>query len=191
MAPKMITLLRKSAAISTALLLASCAAKKESVPPENPNDAPTLTADFVDGPAPSEKKPLIAGIGSFFSQLLPRKSPPAPVASPVNWAGEIRMVNIAENFVLVESNSPVATIPGEKYLVIQNGIETGAVRMSSLRNPPFLIADIVSGDPSPGDKIYLPQPSVSVPTADTHPAPKPSFFQKWLREILPSSKIKE
>ena len=187
----MITLLRKSAALSAALLLASCAAKKESVPPENPNDAPALTANFVDGPAPSEKKPLIAGIGSFFFQLLPRKSPPAPVASPVNWAGEIRMVNIAENFVLVESNSPVATIPGEKYLVIQNGIETGAVRMSSLRNPPFLIADIVSGDPSPGDKIYLPQPSVSVPTADTHPAPKPSFFQKWLREILPSSKIKE
>jgi len=75
--------------------------------------------------------------------------------------------------------------------VIQNGIETGSVRMSSLRNPPFLIADIVSGDPSPGDKIYLPQPSVSVPSAVTNPTPKPSFFQKWLREILPSSKIKE
>lgn len=187
----MITLLRKSAAISTALLLASCATKKESTPVENPSDAPALTANFVDGHAPLQKKTFFADIGPFFSQLLPRKSPPAPAASPVNWAGEIRMVNIAENFVLVESNSPVATIPGEKYLVIQNGIETGAVRMSSLRNPPFLIADIVSGDPSPGDKIYLPQPSVSVPATETRPAPKPGLFQKWLREILPSSKSKE
>ena len=191
MALEMITLLRKSAALSAALLLASCAAKKESVPPENPNDAPALTANFVDGPAPSEKKPLIAGIGSFFSQLLPSKSPPAPIASPVNWAGEIRMVNVAENFVLIESNSSAATIPGEKYLAIQNGTETGSVRMTALRNPPFLIADIVSGDPSPGDKIYLPRPSVSVQTPENRPAPKPGFFQKWLREILPTSKSNE
>lgn len=191
MAPEMITLLRKSAAMSAALLLASCATKNESTPPENPGDAPALTADFVDGPAPSGRKPPLAGIGAFFSQLLPRTSPSAPAASPVNWAGVIRMVNIAENFVLVESNSPAAKIAGEKYLVIQNGIETGAVRMTSLRNPPFLIADIVSGDPSPGDKIYLPQPSVPVPPAETSPAQKPGFFQKWLREILPFSIGKE
>ena len=185
------TLLRNSAAIATALLLASCAAKKESSPPKKTGDSAALSAEFIDGPAASERKPLFAGVGSFFSQLFPRKSPPAPLASPVNWAGEIRMVNVAENFVLIESNSSAATIPGEKYLAIQNGIETGSVRMTSLRNSPFLIADIVSGDPSPGNKIYLPRPSFSVQTPENRPAPKPGFFQKWLREILPSQKSKE
>jgi len=185
------SLLRKSVAIATSLLMASCAAKKESIPPKAPEDSAALSAEFVDGPAPSIKKSLFAGAGSFFSKLLPGKNPPAPLASPVNWAGEIRMVNVAENFVLIESNSSAATIPGEKYLAIQNGTETGSVRMTALRNPPFLIADIVSGDPSPGDKIYLPRPSVSVQTPENRPAPKPGFFQKWLREILPTSKSNE
>ena len=100
------------------------------------------------------------------------------------------MVNIAENFVLLESNSSVSAIPGEKYLTIRDSQETGAVRMTALRNPPFLIADILSGDPSPGDKIHLPRP-----TAPTPPTPAPErksgFLPKFLREILPSSKPKQ
>jgi hypothetical protein len=109
----------------------------------------------------------------------------------VQWAGEIRMVNIAENFVLLESNSSVSAIPGEKYLSIRDSQETGSVRMTSLRNPPFLIADIVSGDPSPGDKIHLPRPTVNIPAATPKPEPKQGFLPKFLREILPSSKLKQ
>ena len=101
------------------------------------------------------------------------------------------MVNIAENFVLLESNSSVSAIPGEKYLTIRDSQETGAVRMTNLRNPPFLIADIVSGDPSPGDKIHLPRPTVNIPAATPTPEPKQGFLPKFLREILPSSKPKQ
>ena len=101
------------------------------------------------------------------------------------------MVNIAENFVLLESNSSVSAIPGEKYLSIRDSQETGAVRMTSLRNPPFLIADIVSGDPSPGDKIHLPRPTVNIPAATPAPKAKPGLLPKFLREILPSSKPKQ
>jgi hypothetical protein len=179
------------AAFASALLLASCATKKDTTPRENTDDTPAMTAHFVDGSAPSKKKPLLADTWSFFSNLLPRKAPPTPTASPVQWAGEIRMVNIAENFVLVESITAVATVPGEKYLAVQNGRETGVVRMTSLRNPPFLIADIVSGDPSPGDKIHLPQPTVSAQSMENAPSKKPGLFLKWLHEILPTSKPKE
>jgi len=176
-------ILRKTATLlAVALLLPACATKKE-----NPDPAPDLSATFVDGPA--KKSSLLSGMGSFFSQLLPRKTPPPPAATPVQWAGEIRMVNIAENFVLIESLSAVAAIPGEKYLTIRDTQETGAVRMTSLRNPPFLIADIISGDPSPGDKIHLPRPTAPVPNAT--PAAKPSFLPKFLREILPSPKPKQ
>jgi hypothetical protein len=171
-----------------ALLLAACATKKESEQP-TPDSPPELTATFSDSPAP--KTLSLAGLGSFFSNWFPRKTPPPPTATPVQWAGEIRMVNIAENFVLLESNSSVSAIPGEKYLSIRDSQETGSVRMTSLRNPPFLIADIVSGDPSPGDKIHLPRPTAPISTTTPTPKPKQGFLPKFLREILSSSKPKQ
>lgn len=183
----MIPMLLKAAtvAVTASLLLSSCATK--TTPGETPENSTSLEAAFVDQPSAEKKSPL-GGLGSFFSNLLPRKNPRPPAASPVQWAGKIRMVNIAENFVLVESTSAVATVPGEKYLAVQNGRETGVVRMTSLRNPPFLIADIVSGDPSPGDKIHLSQPTVAAQSMASAPSRKPGFFLKWLYETLPTFK---
>lgn len=174
------------AALAMAFCLSSCTTKTD--PRANSGNPPSLEAAFVEETPPTTKKSPFAGAASFFSNLLPNKKPRPPVASPVQWAGEIRMVNIAENFVLVESTPAVAAIPGERYLSVNNSRETGAVRMTSLRNPPFLIADIVSGDPSPGDRIHLPKPMVKIPTDEARPASKPGFFQNWLREILPSTK---
>lgn len=161
-------------AIAASLLMSSCATK--TTQRETPDNSTALEAALVDQPIDSGKKSPLADLGSFFSKILPRTTPQPPAASPVQWAGEIRMVNIAENFVLLESISAVATIPGEKYLAVQNGRETGVVRMTSLRNPPFLIADIVSGDPSPGDKIHLPRPTVSPQSRKSHTSKKPGFF---------------
>jgi hypothetical protein len=146
--------------LATALFLFGCATKKET-PQPNPAAAPqNLEAVFIDEPAAKKFPNPLAAI----SKLLPKKkSPPPPAASPVDWAGEIRMVNVAESFVLVESSSAAAAVAGEKYTAIREGRETGVVRMTPLRNPPFLIADIVSGNPSPGDKIHLPRPTVPPP----------------------------
>jgi hypothetical protein len=185
----MIRLASKPLVLAVAILLAACASNKEASTPADPSAPPEMTASFVDGP--DDKTPLLARAGSFFSKLLPSKKKPAPAASPVQWAGEIRMVNLAENFVLLESTSAVATIPGEKYTAIRDRQDTGVVRMTSLRNPPFLIADIVSGDPSPGDKIHLPRPTAPMPSAEPQPTPKPGFLPKFLREILPTTKPKQ
>jgi len=183
---------RPLAPLLIALLLTSCATKKENTPPAPEN----LEAVFVDGTASPKSNPL-ASLGSFISNLLPKKSPKPPAATPVQWAGEIRMVNVAENFVLVESNSAASTIPGEKYTALRDSRETAILRMTALRNPPFLIADIVSGNPSPGDKIHLPGPIAPAPTptpeaAVTEPAkPSPvSRLGQWLREILPKPRPK-
>lgn len=114
---------------------------------------------------PSGNKPLapptswLGGLGKF----LPKKKPRPPAATPVNWAGTIQLVNTAENFVLIESESATPVIPGEKYLSVQNGRESGTLLMTSLKAHPFLIADIVSGNPSTGDKIYIPRPAWSEP----------------------------
>jgi hypothetical protein len=99
----------------------------------------------------------LSGLGKF----LPQKKPRPPAATPVNWAGTIRMVNTTENFVLIESDSATLVVPGEKYLSVQNGRESGALLMTSLKAHPFFIADIVAGNPSTGDKIYIPRPAWS------------------------------
>ena len=109
---------------------------------------------------PSGTKPPSSGaswLGALGKILTPKK-PKTPAAMPVDWAGTIRMVNTAENFVLIESESASPVIPGEKYLSVQDGRETGILLMTTLKAHPFLIADIVSGHPSTGDKIYIPRP---------------------------------
>ncbi len=163
---------RPLAALLAALLPTSCATKKENSPPAAEN----LEAVFVESPGSPKPGPL-AALGSLLPNLLPKKSPKPPAAAPVQWAGEIRMVNVAENFVLVESRAAASTVPGEKYTAIRDRRETGVLRMTALRNPPFLIADIVSGNPSPGDKIHLFHSTA--PPSGTPPEPAAS-------EILPN-----
>ena len=94
------------------------------------------------------------------------------MALPIQWAGTIRMVNVAEKFVLIESNPAIPAVPGEKYLSVQGGRETGALLVSSLKAPPFLIAEILSGEPSADDKIYTPGPAQ--PGHLMHPQSSPS-----------------
>jgi len=89
-------------------------------------------------------------------KIFPQKKTRPPTALPIQWAGTIRMVNVAEKFVLIESNPAIPALPGEKYLSVQGGRETGALLISSLKAPPFLIAEILSGEPSTDDKIYMP-----------------------------------
>jgi hypothetical protein len=82
------------------------------------------------------------------------------------------MVNTAEQFVLVESGSATNVVPGEIYTAVGNSSETASLRMTNLKNPPFLIADIISGNPSPGDKIYIPKVSAQPSPPPNQPASK-------------------
>ncbi len=157
--------LKSLAPLAAVLLLVSCAAKTQSPPP----DPQSLEATFVDGFEGHAKKPPLPDSASSHSRIHPKKNTAAAAAVP--WAGQIRMVNVAENFVLVESDSAAIAETGEKYSAMRDGVETAVLRMTPMRNPPFLIADIASGNPSPGDKIYLPR--ATAPTIATTPADPP------------------
>ena len=98
-----------------------------------------------------------------------KKAPPHPSATPIHWTGVIRLVNEEERFVLIQSQSSSAVTPGEKYLCIRDTTETGVLRMTALKNSPFLIADILSGDPLAGDRVYLPSPTVATPAPQPTP----------------------
>ena len=97
------------------------------------------------------------------------KTPPPPSATPIHWTGVIRLVNEEARFVLIQSQSSSAVTPGEKYLCIRDTTETGVLRMTALKNSPFLIADILSGDPLAGDRVYLPSPTVASPAPQSTP----------------------
>lgn len=147
-----------------ALLFAGCAQK------DKPAAAPAAQPETQAAPP---KPPFYLQWMAKLASLLPKKSKP-PSANPPEWAGTIRMVNSAEKFVLIESNSLSAIVPGETYTVIGGGAETASVRMTALREPPFLIADVVSGSPSAGEKIYIPRvDSAPMPTPTPKPTPKP------------------
>ncbi len=137
-------------ALPVCLFLPACAAKKETA--EKPKKPPAFSR--------------------LFSFLQPKKKSKPPEATPVDWTGEIRMVNSPGNFVLVESTSATTPVAGEKYLAMRGATETAVLRMTSLRNHPFLIADIISGEPATGDRIYLPTPTAK-PTATPTPGKKP------------------
>ena len=98
-----------------------------------------------------------------------KKATPHPSATPIHWTGFIRLVNEAERFVLIQSQSSSSVTPGEKYLCIRDTTETGVLRMTALKNSPFLIADILSGTPLAGDRVYLPIPTVATPAPQPTP----------------------
>lgn len=83
-----------------------------------------------------------------------KKAEPPPRALPASVFGEIRQVNAEGKFALVDTGSAVAAQPGEILLAIQDGRVTGELRLTELKSPPFLIADILSGQPAARQKVY-------------------------------------
>ena len=86
-------------------------------------------------------------------KIFPKKAAP-PIAEPPRLIGTIKMVNKEDKFVLIDAVSYGGAQPGDVLVCIVNQRESANLRASTLRNPPFLIADIASGSPSPGDKVY-------------------------------------
>lgn len=86
-----------------------------------------------------------------------KKKPEAPVASAPLWIGTIKVVNAAEQYVLIDSNLTVSIPPGEILNSVGNDFESGTVRTTADRMHPFFIADIASGNPAVGDRVYSPK----------------------------------
>ena len=144
------------AVLFTSLAIAGCATFKKDVASTEPK--PEAVSVEKKAPAP------------WLSWLkFSKKTPPPPSATPIHWTGVIRLVNEADRFVLIQSPSSSAVTPGEKHLCIRDKTETGVLRMTELKNSPFLIADILSGDPLAGDRVYLPSPTVATPAPQPTP----------------------
>ncbi|HEY5743854.1 MAG TPA: hypothetical protein VIS99_15105 [Terrimicrobiaceae bacterium] len=135
----------------SAFLLSSCVTK-------SPPSSPPRQAETSQASEPKVKRPFplsaFAWLGSLPS-LVPRKAKP-PHAQLPRLIGVIKTVNKDDRFVLIDAATFQAAEAGDLLICIKEQKETANLRMSTLKNPPFLIADIASGNPAPGDRVFKP-----------------------------------
>ena len=85
-----------------------------------------------------------------------REKPAPPQAQIPRLIGVVKTVRKEDRFVLIDATAFQAAEAGDLLVCIRDQKETANLRMSTLKNPPFLIADIASGNPSPGDRVFKP-----------------------------------
>jgi len=139
--------------VLSGLFFAGCATNK--IPPSTAAPAP------LPGEIPASVVKPQRPLGSYFwppnwPGLAFPKKPGPPKATPPQLIGTIKMVNTEDRFVLIDAVCYQGTEPGGLLVCLMNQQETANLRMSSMKNPPFLIADIASGTPSPGDRVFKP-----------------------------------
>lgn len=101
-----------------------------------------------DPQAPSPLAPLAA--------LFPRKKvEQPPAAQPAASVGLVKQVNAEGGFALLESTGLGLPAAGTALVVIDQGRLTAELQVTELRSPPFVIADILSGQPAPGQRAFL------------------------------------
>lgn len=97
---------------------------------------------------------VFSGFGLLDLIFPPKKE--VPKAQPAHLIGTVKLVNKEEKFVLVDTLSASSVATGDNLLCIMDERQTASLKMTSLRNPPFLIADITDGTPAVGDRVYAP-----------------------------------
>lgn len=151
--------------LAAILLFTGCATKKAPEPAPGAVAAGTPPPSAPAGPAastaPTRKPPahvyfLPWNWPSAISRLFVKPKTQPPRAGLPQLVGVIKMVNKEDQFVLIDAYAFQGVQPGDVLVCLGNQRETANLRLSTLRNPPFLIGDITSGSPSAGERVYKP-----------------------------------
>jgi hypothetical protein len=127
--------------------------------PNAPMQAPTPKPAKIRLPISVQIAGIVMWPYTKVSGLFPHKKK-NPVAQPPPWVGTVRVVNANEKFVLIDGLTLTAAQPGDTLIALSGLSESSTLRMTGLTQPPFVIADIVTGRPSVGDKVYAPKKTV-------------------------------
>jgi len=152
--------------LAACLLVGGCATKKAAhpTPAGAITGAPPTGATGSPGPSPTpapKKAPSLTKFlpwkwPSAISGLIVKKKSGPPRAGLPQLVGVVKMVNKDDQFVLIDAYAFQGVQPGDALICLADQRETANLRLSTLRNPPFLIGDITSGSPSPGERVYKP-----------------------------------
>jgi hypothetical protein len=136
------TLCRTAWIAAAVVVMVSCAARETPSPPEpKPPSAPL----FIRAQQ---------WVSNGLQKIFPKKKRP-PKAREPHLFGEIRQINEENRFVLLDASNVTARVTGGEQLVcIADKTQKAVLRVSPLRSGTFFIADIVSGTPSVGDRVY-------------------------------------
>lgn len=143
-----------AAGLFAAAMLASGCRTTKPAHGEAANTSPPPPATAASGNAAAPQEPATRkSLFSWLTRIFPQRAKP-PVAVPPTLIGQIRQVNIGNQFVLIDASSASSARPGEALVSISDRQETADLKLTTLRGGSFLIADIVSGEPSVGDRVY-------------------------------------
>jgi hypothetical protein len=86
----------------------------------------------------------------------PRRNPPTPAAAAqaAVEVGRVTIVNRENHFVLIDLESNLyVPAPGTPLTSISPTGKTARLKASPEQKRPFIAADILDGEPSPGDRV--------------------------------------
>lgn len=119
--------------------------------PPKATPTPKKPDDVIRIPTPRE-----GFISRIWHAIFPRKKTP-PAALPPQWIGRIQLVNEQGGYALIDAQGAAVPAAGQILRSVGNDLETGSLKISADRNPPFFIADIENGKPQAGDRVYSPE----------------------------------
>jgi hypothetical protein len=104
--------------------------------------------------------------------------------------GRIALVNTTDGFVLIDAASFPSARTGETWRAYSGDTVSAELRATDVRRRPWVIADIVTGEPKTGDMVMQPAGTEAgntpraepvAPAPATPPATKaPPFWKRWL-----------
>jgi hypothetical protein len=97
---------------------------------------------------------LFGASGCASARKREKKEKPAPAAPQPVLVGTISLVNEESKFVLIDAGLLPTPPPDLALKSYTKDIESGDLLTSRERRRPFIIADIKSGIPKKGDRVY-------------------------------------
>ena len=158
------------------LLLVSCAAHR---PPSavSPETTPT---------------PLATANPDAASLAAPSPDASAPPSKPTR-VGTVRVIGHGQHFVLVEvPGGGVPTLPDGQLLRCVSSLAddagvTATLRAGRERRRPYIVADVVNGEPHVGDSVFLERPGSSTTSDAAAPMVLPTATSGVLPIVLPGA----
>ena len=91
---------------------------------------------------------------NLFKSRKPKDPTPVERAKVPERVGQIVLLNEEARFVLVDLDAAALPEAGTALKVVRDGVEVGILALGDVRRRPFIVADIVKGEPQKGDLVF-------------------------------------
>lgn len=135
---------------------------------------------------------LLFGVAALATNGCATRKPTATAQAPqtarVLFVGTIALVNSDSGFVLIDQGQQAAPTAGALLKTFSDSSESSVLVASDVRKRPFIIADIKSGTPQKGDRVFIPTiiPAPAAPEVETPAVATPTPLPEDLPQLSPA-----